>query len=139
MKVKTQITVETTVDTSIEKAWEYWTEPKHITKWNFASDDWICPVAENDLRVGGRFLYRMEASDKSVAFDFAGEYLTVEEFTRIEYRIDDDRMVWVEFSVVDGQTRILETFEAENLHPAEMQAAGWQAILNNYKKHAESF
>ena len=82
MKVKTQITVETTVDTSIEKAWEYWTEPKHITKWNFASDDWICPVAENDLRVGGRFLYRMEASDKSVAFDFAHWYSTIRIFYR---------------------------------------------------------
>jgi uncharacterized protein YndB with AHSA1/START domain len=32
-----RITVETTVHTPIEKAWRYWTEPEHITKWNNAS------------------------------------------------------------------------------------------------------
>ena len=44
------ITIETVVKAPIEKVWKYWNEPKHITKWCQASDDWHAPKAENDLR-----------------------------------------------------------------------------------------
>lgn len=70
----TKITVETTVNIPVEKVWKYWTEPEHIKRWNNASDDWHTLVSENDLRVGGRFLSRMEAKDGSVGFDFSGTY-----------------------------------------------------------------
>ena len=53
-----KITVGTTVNGPIEKVWKYWTEPQHITKWNNASEDWHAPFAENDLKVGGKFLTR---------------------------------------------------------------------------------
>ena len=43
-------------------------------KWNNASNDWHTPRAENDLKVGGKFLYRMEAKDGSSEFDFDGTY-----------------------------------------------------------------
>ena len=69
-----KITVAVTVATTLEKAWDCWTLPEHITHWNFASDDWHCPFAENDLKVGGKFLYRMAAKDKSMSFDFEGIY-----------------------------------------------------------------
>lgn len=68
----TKISVVTTVNADPEKAWEFWTSPKHIVHWNFASDDWHCPKAENDLRVGGKMKSRMEAKDGSVGFDFEG-------------------------------------------------------------------
>ena len=55
------ITIDSTITATPEKAWNYWTEPDHITKWNFASDDWFCPSAENDLVVGGKYKARMEA------------------------------------------------------------------------------
>ena len=138
MSEKVKITVQVTVNVPAEKAWECWTEPKHITKWNFASDDWKCPSAETDLRVGGRFSYRMEAADGSIGFDFPGEFIKVEPFQNIEYRIDDGRLVSVSFHNSEGQTCIVETFEAENMHPAEMQRAGWQSILDNFRKHVES-
>ena len=62
---KTVITVENTINAPVEKVWEYWTKPEHITQWNNASDDWHTPRAENDLRVGGSFVSRMEAKDGS--------------------------------------------------------------------------
>jgi uncharacterized protein YndB with AHSA1/START domain len=71
---KTTITIETTVNAPVEKVWEYWSKPEHITKWSNASDDWHTPRADNDLRVGGSFSSRMEAKDGSMGFDFAGVY-----------------------------------------------------------------
>jgi hypothetical protein len=38
----------------------------------------------------------------------------------------------------NGQsTEVIEAFEAENIHSHELQEAGWQAILDNFKKHTE--
>ena len=132
------ITVKTSIRAPIEKVWGFWTEPKHIMRWNNASDDWHTPKAENDLRVGGKFLARMEAKDGSSGFDFTGEYNTVDKNALIEYTMDDGRKVKVLFVSKENQTTITETFEAENTYSLEMQQAGWQAILDNFKKYVET-
>ena len=132
------ITVETTVDAPVKKVWQYWTVPEHITKWNNASDDWHSPYAENDLRVGGKFLARMEARDGSFGFDFSGVYDTVRINELIEYTIGDGRKVSVRFTDNGGKTRVVETFETEGTNPIEMQRGGWQAILDNFKKYVEA-
>lgn len=133
----TKITVETTVQGSPEKIWKCWTDPGHVTEWNFASDDWSCPKAENDLRVGGSFNYRMEAKDGSFGFDFEGEYTSVEEGKQISYKLADDRRIDVFFAAKDGAVTITETFDAETQNSLDLQRTGWQAILDNFKKHAE--
>ncbi|MBI5915620.1 MAG: VOC family protein [Bacteroidetes bacterium] len=135
---KTIVTIETTVAAPIEKVWDCWTQPEHVVHWNHASDDWHSPHAENDLRTGGSFNYRMEAKDGSFGFDFGGTYDQVVENQRIEYTIGDGRKVQVSFSETDGGTHVMETFEAENMNSHEMQRGGWQAILDNFKKHVES-
>ena len=133
------ITVETDVNAPIEKVWNYFTNPKHIVKWNNASDDWHTPRAENDLRVGGNFTYRMEAKDGSFGFDFGGKYDSVEEHKYIEYTIGDGRKVKVSFNTTgNNQTHVTENFEAENTHSVEMQRGGWQNILDNFKKYTEA-
>jgi uncharacterized protein YndB with AHSA1/START domain len=135
---KTIITVETDVNAPVEKAWEYFTKPEHVTKWNHASDDWHSPKAENDLRNGGKFKYRMEAKDGSFGFDFAGVYDEVTEHRYIEYTIGDGRKVKVMFDYNDNKTHVTENFEAENTHSIEMQKGGWQSILDNFKKYTEA-
>lgn len=135
---KTQITVETTVKAPVEKAWKLWTAPEHITHWNNASDDWFTPRAENDLRAGGKFLYRMEAKDGSFGFDFAGVYDEVKTNELIAYTLGDGRKVKITFTGNDAQTKVVETFEAESTHSIEMQRGGWQAILDNFKKYTET-
>jgi len=132
------ITVEATIKAPVAKVWDYWTEPGHITQWNNASGDWHTPHAENDLREGGKFLSRMETKDGSIGFDFAGVYDTVKEHQFIAYTIDDGRKVSIEFSGKGNQTKITETFEAENINSIEMQQNGWQAILDNFKKYTEN-
>jgi uncharacterized protein YndB with AHSA1/START domain len=131
------ITVETTVNSSKEKVWECWTEPKHITQWNNASDDWHTPFAENDLRVGGRFLSRMEAKDGSFGFDFGGIYCEVRLYETILYILEDGRKVKINFISQGRETRVIEAFEAESTNSIELQKTGWQSILDNFKKYVE--
>ena len=131
------ITVHTKVHVPLKKAWEMYTLPKHIMKWNNASDDWHTPSARNDLRVGGKFVYRMEARDGSVGFDFNGVYIEVKENVLIAYTIEGGRKVIVNFSEDSGNTKIVVNFEPENENSLEMQRAGWQAILDNFKKYVE--
>jgi len=135
---KTIITVENTINAPVEKVWEFWTKPEHITKWNNASDDWHTPHAENDLRTGGSFVACMEAKDGSMGFDFGGVYDDVRPNEYIEYTIGDGRKVKVTFSGRGNTTRVVESFEAENTNPVEMQRGGWQAILDNFKKYTEA-
>src|SRR5688500_2828932 len=104
----TKITVATTVKSTIEKAWEYWTTPEHIKQWNNASDDWHTTRAENDLRTGGQFTSRMEAKDGSFGFDFSGVYDEVITNKSIAYTLDDGRKVKVTFNGNDMETIIEE-------------------------------
>ncbi len=134
------ITVETVVNAPLEKVWNYWNQPEHITQWAFASDDWEAPLAENDLQVGGKFKTIMAAKDKSSSFDFTGTYTVVTDHALIEYDMDgeDHRHVKVEFVNVPEGTKVIETFDPENENSEEMQRSGWQSILDNFKKHVES-
>jgi uncharacterized protein YndB with AHSA1/START domain len=135
---KTVITVETHIEAPIEKVWKYWNEPKHITQWYNASDDWHAPAAENDLRIGGKFKTRMAAKDGSMAFDFEGVYTNIVANKLIEFDILDGRKVKIEFTSSDNETKVTESFEAESTPPVEMQRGGWQSILNNFKKYTEA-
>lgn len=132
------ITVETTVQASPAKTWEFWTSPEHIMQWNNASEDWHTTKAENDLRIGGNFHSRMEAKDGSFGFDFGGTYDEVIVNKLIAYTLGDGRKVKVLFENLETETKIVETFEAENENPIDMQRFGWQAILDNFKRYTES-
>jgi uncharacterized protein YndB with AHSA1/START domain len=134
----TVITVETTVNAPVEKVWNYWSAPEHITKWNFASDDWHTPWAQNDLREGGSFSARMESKDGTMGFDFGGKYDAVKTNELISYTMGDGRKVKVSFSGSGNETKVVESFDAESTHPADFQKQGWQAILDNFKKYTES-
>ena len=131
------ITIETTVNEPIEKVWKYWIEPQHITKWNTASDDWHTTLAQNDLRVGGKFLSRMEAKDNSFGFDYSGVYDEVKLNHIISYILDDGRKVRITFIGQKNKTKIIENFEAEKTNSIELQQNGWQAILDNFKRYTE--
>ncbi|MFA9211851.1 MAG: SRPBCC domain-containing protein [Moraxellaceae bacterium] len=133
----TAFTVTTFVVGTMEQVWDKWTNPQHITHWNFASDDWCCPRASNDLVVGGKFNTRMESKDGSMGFDFEGVYTAVEPYKQINYVLADERTISVQFEEVAGGIQVTEIVDPETENPVEMQQAGWQSILNNFKRHAE--
>ena len=132
------ITIHTLVHAPLQTVWDAWTQPEHITKWCFASNDWEAPHAENDPRTGGKFKTRMQAKDQSMGFDFEGIYSNVEPLKLMEYSMEDGRHVVIEFKETAEGTEVIETFDPETENPEDMQRAGWQAILDNFKKHAES-
>ena len=135
---KTKVTIQTTVNAPLEKTWRLWNTAEHVKQWNNASPDWHTPKAENDLREGGSFSYRMEAKDGSFGFDFGGVYDEVKPNEKLAYTMDDGRKVQVTFTGKGDQTEITEVFDAEEENSIELQRTGWQAILDNFKKYAET-
>ncbi len=140
-----KIKVATVVGADIKKVWQHWNDAESIKGWAFASDDWECLYAENDLKVGGRFLTRMSAKDGSTAFDFTGTYTEVVEFNTIKYLMDktDDENKQRECEITftdlgDGTTKVEEEFDPEETNTPEQQKAGWTAILENFKKFVEN-
>jgi hypothetical protein len=79
----------------------------------------------------------MEAKDGSAGFDFWGTYTKIIVNKLIEYTMGDGRKVKVQFVTKENKTEIVESFETESENPVEMQRAGWQAILDNFKNYAE--
>ena len=131
------ITIETTINAPIAQVWETWTSPEHIQHWNFASPDWHCPKATSDLKVGGEFHYEMAAKDGSFSFDFWGTFQEIEEGKMIASVLGDGRNMQVTFEATEAETKVVEQFEPESQNPEEMQKAGWQMILDNFKSYAE--
>lgn len=131
------ITVQNTINGSLDKVWDFWTMPEHITKWSFASPDWHTPYAENDLREGGKFKSTMAAKDGSMSFDFEGEYTLVEKNKVIEYVMGDGRKVEISFAQTPSGIEVIEKFDPETQNPEEMQRGGWQAIMDNFKNYVE--
>lgn len=132
------ITVQNTINASIEKVWELWTAPEHVMKWNNASDDWHTPFAKNDLKVGGKFKYTMASKDGTMRFDFEGIYTNVVNPSLIEYKLADDRKVKITFESQKNGVLLIEKFDPETENPEALQQQGWQAILDNFKKHVEN-
>jgi len=132
-----RIAVETSVAAPVADVWRAYTSPDDITQWNAASEDWHTLQATVDLRVGGAFCSRMEAKDGSMGFDFVGTYTKIEDQRLIEYSFGD-RSARVEFLPGPADVVVRVTFDSEDTHSVEQQRDGWQAILNNFKKHVES-
>lgn len=133
-----KITIQTTISADKKKVWDYYTDAKHIVNWNFASTDWCCPSAENDMKVGGKYKARMEAKDKSFGFDFEAIYDEIIEERKFTYTMEDGRKVTVSFEDLNGKTKIEVVFDAEKENPEDQQRQGWQAILNNFKSYVEN-
>lgn len=135
---KKRIHIETLINAPLKTVWSAYNNPEDIVIWNHASDDWECPSSENDLRVGGKFNNKMAAKDGSFSFNFAGTYTEVTPMNSISYVIDDQRATDIQFKDESGKTRVIIDFDAESTNSEEMQRDGWQAILDNFKKHAEN-
>jgi uncharacterized protein YndB with AHSA1/START domain len=133
----TKITIQATVLADRNKAWSHYTEPTHITQWNFASEDWCCPVASTDLVAGGKFSWRMEAKDGSFGFDFEGVFTEIVPLQKLKYVFMDQREAEISFSDLPEGTLVQIVFDAENENSLELQQSGWQSILNNFKSHTE--
>lgn len=132
-----KITIQAAINAPKQKVWDYYTQPEHITHWNFADPSWHCPWATNEMKVGGRYVARMEARDGSAGFDFDAVYTEINTGNHFTYEFGG-RFAKIEFKEIGEQTEVVITFDPETTHPIEMQRRGWQSILNNFKKYTET-
>ena len=132
------LTVRATIDAPLNKVWNCWTNANDIVHWNFASTDWHCPNATNQLEVGGEFHYVMASKEGSESFDFWGTYQSIEFNKQIDILIGDGRKMIVTFEENIEGTLITEQFEPETMNAIELQEAGWQSILDNFKTYVEN-
>lgn len=111
--------------------WDRLVNPEKIMTWNFDSDDWHCPQAKNDLKVGGEFHYEMAAKDGSFSFDFWGVFTEIVPGAKLNFDLGDGRKVRINLIVKPYGTLIEERFEAEHQNDLHLQRTGWQNILRN--------
>lgn len=143
-----KLTVSILVNVPLEKVWNAMWNPEHIIHWGFADETtWHCPWARGEEpKVGGIFTTHMEARDGSFGFDLTAQYTEVTPMKSMsytlgemkEYFLDAGRVVNITFEEVPEGIKITETFDAEDIHSTEQQIAGWQAILDNFRKYVES-
>jgi uncharacterized protein YndB with AHSA1/START domain len=128
-----KLTVSTTISAPLETVWNAMWNPEHIVHWAFAdADTWHCPWARGiEPQVGGIFTTRMEARDGSFGFDLTAQYTAVTPLKSMsytlgemkEYFLDAGRVVDITLTETPEGIHITETFDAEDIHPAEMQIA----------------
>ena len=133
-----KISINSTINLPKDTVWKYYTSPEHIIHWNFADPSWHCPSAENDMKVGGKYKARMEAKDGSFGFDFEAIYTSLSQGNNFVYRMEDGRESEVVFTDLDGKTELQVTFDAESQNSIDLQRNGWQTILDNFKRYAET-
>jgi uncharacterized protein YndB with AHSA1/START domain len=133
-----KIEISALVNSNIEKVWNYYNSPNHIVNWNFASDDWHCPKAESDFVVGGTFTSTMAAKNGEFQFDFGGKYTNIIENQIVSYIMEDNRTVSISFEETEKSVNVTVVFDAETENSIDLQKAGWQAILNNFKTYTEN-
>jgi hypothetical protein len=79
----------------------------------------------------------MEARDGSFGFDFDAVYTEINIGENFTYEFGG-RYATVTFIEINEQTEVVITFDPETENSIELQRAGWQSILNNFKNYTES-
>lgn len=133
-----KIRVSATILAEPKHVWDKYTQPEHITQWNFADPSWCCPSASNELRVGGKYESRMEARDGSFGFDFIAIYDAIEPHSYMAYTMEDGRKAELFFKPQDNNSTLVKIhFEPETENTLELQQQGWQAILDSFRRYVE--
>jgi len=97
------VVIERTFDAPVDLVWKMWADPEHFKAW-YGPDGASIPVAEMDVRVGGRRLVCMEMQTPNGPMQmwFTGEYREV---------VEGERLVYTE-SLADSEGKALSAAEA---------------------------
>jgi len=78
------VVIERTFDAAVDLIWRMWTDPEHFKMW-YGPNGFTVPVAEMDVRVGGKHLFCMESPDGNMKMWSTGEYTEVVPNERLVY------------------------------------------------------
>ena len=141
------IVIERTFDAPVDFIWQMWTQPEHFKHW-YGPQGFSVPVAEIDLRVGGKRLICMQSPDGSMKMWTTGEHLEVTPTARLVYTesmADEDgnvitppngpgtTQVTVQLEAMDGRTKMILTHAGL---PADSPgASGWEQAFTKLADH----
>ena len=78
------VVIERTFDAAVDLIWQMWTQPEHFKKW-YGPKGFTVPVADMELRVGGKRLICMASPDGSMKMWTTGEYIEIVPNERLVY------------------------------------------------------
>ena len=81
---KEAVVIERTFDAPADLIWKMWTDSDHFKKW-YGPKGFTIPVADVDLRIGGRRLVCMASPDGSMKMCTTGEHLEIVPNQRLVY------------------------------------------------------
>jgi uncharacterized protein YndB with AHSA1/START domain len=81
---KDAVVIERTFNAPIDLIWQMWTNPEHFKMW-YGPKGFTVPVAEMDMRVGGKRLICMASPDGSMKMWTIGEYTEIVQYERLVY------------------------------------------------------
>jgi uncharacterized protein YndB with AHSA1/START domain len=79
-----EVVIERTFDASVELIWQMWTDPEHFKNW-YGPQGFTVPIADMDLRLGGKRLVCMASPDGSMKMWTVGEYTEIIPNQRLVY------------------------------------------------------
>lgn len=106
------VRIERTYPASAEEVFDAWTSPEVMRRWFHCGHDWDTPVAEVDLRVGGRVRVVMRRPNGREG-EGQGEYTLIDRPRRLvmTWTFDDDpsneQLIELSFSEQEGSTTVL--------------------------------
>jgi len=78
------VVIERTFDAPVTLIWQMWTNPEHFKNW-YGPTGFTVPVADMDMRVGGKRLICMASPDGSMKMWTTGEYTEIVPNERLVY------------------------------------------------------
>jgi uncharacterized protein YndB with AHSA1/START domain len=134
------------IRTSREKAFEAWTDPGQLRQWFAVAEGFTTPIAEVDLRVGGRYRLGMKAPGENPLLVVGGMYREILPPERLVFTwqwesADPDEpqtVVTVEFNEAAGVTEIVLKHELFTGVPQrDKHGEGWAGCLANLQRLLE--
>jgi uncharacterized protein YndB with AHSA1/START domain len=142
---ETSLRIERTYDASAEEVFDAWTSPEVLRRWWRPNPAWVTPLAEVDLRVGGRYRISMEDPETGTRHTARGEYSEVSRPRRLAYswqwEQDDGQpghasAVTVDFHADGERTNVvLEHSGLESSQSRDSHTHGWTGILEILQAH----
>lgn len=133
--------IERSFQATPEEVFDAWTSPEVLRRWWAVHPEGSTPIAEVDLRIGGRYRLTMEQPD-GTRHTVGGEYREVSRPHRLIYswqwELDSgeqghESVVTVSFNADGERTRlVLEHTGLESADSRDRHARGWNACLETF-------
>lgn len=154
---QTTLRISRTIAAPREAVFRAWTEPEELKRWWGVADGYLTPIAEVDLRVGGRYRLGMQAPDVDSPRVCTGTYREVTPPAKLVYTwawepppspagadlpdyaramVDmGETVVTVEFNDLGGSTEVVLTHEGfPDQGTRDMHGEGWAGCLTQLSK-----